>query len=147
MVRSHSQANTYTGDTTITAGEVILTGTLNSLTDLNIDNDAILDLRSAQTVATLVLDGTIENGDTDATNSSLTVSGASTLDGSITTDGNQTYAAITLAEDTTLTGGSQLTVGGTLDGTKTLQTNFTESELMGKLVAQLHSVQSISMVI
>ena len=48
-----SATNTYTGDTTISAGTLKLTGNLNSATDLVIDTGATLDLQAALTAATL----------------------------------------------------------------------------------------------
>ena len=54
-----SGTNTYSGDTTISAGTIKLTGSVNALTDLSIASGATLDLQSTQTFATLDLDGTI----------------------------------------------------------------------------------------
>ena len=51
--------NTYSGDTTISAGTIKLTGSVNAATDLSIASGATLDLQSTQTFATLDLDGTI----------------------------------------------------------------------------------------
>ena len=53
--------NTYSGNTTISAGTIKLTGSVNALTDLSIASGATLDLQSTQTFATLDLDGTISN--------------------------------------------------------------------------------------
>ncbi len=83
-----SATSTYTGDTTISAGTLKLTGNLNSATDLVIAPSATLDLQAALTAATLDLDGTISN---TAGTSSLIISGTSSLGGSITTTGTQTY--------------------------------------------------------
>ena len=77
-----SATSTYTGDTTINAGTIKLTGNLNSATDLVIASGATLDLQAALTAATLDLDGTISN---TAGTSSLVISGASSLGGSVTT--------------------------------------------------------------
>ena len=96
-----SGTNTYTGDTTINAGTIKLTGNLNSATDLVIASGATLDLQAALTAATLDLDGTISN---TAGTSSLVISGASSLGGSVTTTSTQTYTGVT-----TLTGNSTLT--------------------------------------
>ena len=62
------------GDTTISAGTIKLTGSVNALTDLSIASGATLDLQSTQTFATLDLDGTISNS---AGSSELTITGAS----------------------------------------------------------------------
>ena len=69
-----SGTNSYTGDTTISAGTIKLTGSVNALTDLSIASGATLDLQSTQTFATLDLDGTISNS---AGSSELTITGAS----------------------------------------------------------------------
>jgi autotransporter-associated beta strand protein len=69
-----SGTNTYSGDTTISAGTIKLTGSVNALTDLSIASGATLDLQSTQTFATLDLDGTISNS---AGSSELTITGAS----------------------------------------------------------------------
>ena len=69
-----SGTNSYTGDTTISAGTIKLTGSVNALTDLSIASGATLDLQSTQTFATLDLDGTITRS---AGSSELTITGAS----------------------------------------------------------------------
>ena len=74
-----SGTNTYSGNTTISAGTIKLTGSVNALTDLSIASGATLDLQSTQTFATLDLDGTISNS---AGSSALTITGASDLGGS-----------------------------------------------------------------
>ena len=109
-----SAANTYTGDTTISAGTMKLTGTLNSATDLSIASSATLDLQNTQTVATLDLEGTISN---TANTSSLTVSGTADLGGNVTTTGTQTYTGnVTLSNDVTLTTtDSNITFNGTIN--------------------------------
>ena len=110
-----SGTNTYTGDTTISAGTLKLTGNLNSATDLVIAPSATLDLQAALTAATLDLDGTISN---TAGTSSLIISGTANLGGSITTTGTQTYSgAVTLsaATITLTTTDSDVTFGGTID--------------------------------
>ena len=107
--------HTYTGDTTISAGTLKLTGNLNSATDLVIAPSATLDLQAALTAATLDLDGTISN---TAGTSSLIISGTANLGGSITTTGTQTYSgAVTLsaATITLTTTNSDVTFGGTID--------------------------------
>ena len=106
--------NTFTGDTTINAGIVKLTGALSASTDLIIDNDATLDLQVSQIFASLDLDGTITR---TAGTSALTVSGPSNLDGSITTTGTQTYTGtITLTADTTLTSTGAAITASAIDG-------------------------------
>ena len=110
-----SATNTYTGDTTISAGTLKLTGNLNSATDLVIDTGATLDLQAALTAATLTLNGTISN---TANTSSLTISGTSNLGGDVTTTGTQTYqGAVTLsaATVTLTTTDSNITFNGTID--------------------------------
>ena len=107
--------NTYTGDTTISAGTLKLTGNLDSATDLVIAPSATLDLQAALIAATLDLDGTISN---TAGTSSLIISGTANLGGSITTTGTQTYSgAVTLsaATITLTTTDSDVTFGGTID--------------------------------
>jgi autotransporter-associated beta strand protein len=109
-----SGTNTYTGDTTISAGTIKLTGSVNALTDLSIASGATLDLQSTQTFATLDLDGTITRS---AGSSALTITGASDLGGSVTTSGSQTYTgAITLTANTTLTSTSDAISASTIDG-------------------------------
>jgi autotransporter-associated beta strand protein len=107
--------NTYTGDTTISAGTIKLTGSVNSLTDLIIASGATLDLQATQTFATLDLDGTISNS---TGSSELTITGTSDIGGSITTSGTQTYTgAVTLSTDVTLTTtDSNITFSSTVDG-------------------------------
>lgn len=97
-----SRANTYTGDTNINAGTLILTGSLASATDVVMTNTAIWDLQAAQTVASLTM--ATGNSITNTTGtSSLVVNGLSTLANSITTTGIQTYTgAVTLAANTAI---------------------------------------------
>ena len=126
-----SNTNTYTGDTTISAGTLKLTGNLNSATDLVIAPSATLDLQAALTAATLDLDGTISN---TAGTSSLIISGTSSLGGSITTTGTQTYNnAVTLTGDTTLaTSSAQVTFAANAtinsEGSETNNLTITASE-------------------
>ena len=110
-----AETNTYTGDTTISAGTLKLTGNLNSATDLVIAPSATLDLQAALTAATLDLDGTISN---TAGTSSLIISGTANLGGSITTTGNQTYTgAVTISTDaiTLTTTNNQITFSSTVN--------------------------------
>ena len=126
-----SATSTYTGDTTISAGTLKLTGNLNSATDLVIAPSATLDLQAALTAATLDLDGTISN---TAGTSSLIISGTSSLGGSITTTGTQTYNnAVTLTGDTTLaTSSAQVTFAANAtinsEGSETNNLTITASE-------------------
>ena len=126
-----SNTNTYTGDTTISAGTLKLTGNLNSATNLVIAPSATLDLQAALTAATLDLDGTISN---TAGTSSLIISGTSSLGGSITTTGTQTYNnAVTLTGDTTLaTSSAQVTFAANAtinsEGSETNNLTITASE-------------------
>ena len=126
-----SNTNTYTGDTTISAGTLKLTGNLDSATDLVIAPSATLDLQAALTAATLDLDGTISN---TAGTSSLIISGTSSLGGSITTTGTQTYNnAVTLTGDTTLaTSSAQVTFAANAtinsEGSETNNLTITASE-------------------
>jgi autotransporter-associated beta strand protein len=125
-----SATSTYTGDTTISAGTMKLTGNLNSATDLVIASGATLDLQAALTAATLDLDGTISN---TAGTSSLVISGASSLGGSVTTTSTQTYTgAATLTGNSTLTTSSaQVTFSNTInsEGSETNNLTVTASEL------------------
>jgi autotransporter-associated beta strand protein len=125
-----SATSTYTGDTTISAGTIKLTGNLNSATDLVIASGATLDLQAALTAATLDLDGTISN---TAGTSSLVISGASSLGGSVTTTSTQTYTgAATLTGNSTLTTSSaQVTFSNTInsEGSETNNLTVTASEL------------------
>ena len=107
--------NTYSGNTTISAGTIKLTGSVNALTDLTIASGATLDLQSTQTFATLDLDGTISNS---AGSSELTITGASDIGGDITTSGSQTYTgAVTISNNITLTTtDSNITFSSTVDG-------------------------------
>jgi fibronectin-binding autotransporter adhesin len=99
--------NTYSGDTAISNGEIILTGALSSSTDLTIAATGTLDLRANQTFNTLTISGAgtgnrIENGDS-GTIGSLTVTNAATLAGNIVTIGSQTYSgAVTLGANTSV---------------------------------------------
>ena len=125
-----SATSTYTGDTTISAGTIKLTGNLNSATDLVIASGATLDLQAALTAATLDLDGTISN---TAGTSSLVISGTSSLGGSVTTTSTQTYTgATTLTGNSTLTTSSaQVTFSNTVnsEGSETNDLTVTASEL------------------
>ena len=124
-----SGANSYTGNTTISAGTIKLTGSVNALTDLSIASGATLDLQSTQTFATLDLDGTITR---TANTSALTITGASDLEGSITTSGTQDYeGAITLTDNTTLVSGDQITFDTTVnsEGSETNNLTVTATEL------------------
>ena len=124
-----SGTNSYTGNTTISAGTIKLTGSVNALTDLSIASGATLDLQSTQTFATLDLDGTISNS---AGSSELTITGASDLEGSITTSGTQDYeGAITLTDNTTLVSGDQITFDTTVnsEGSETNNLTVTATEL------------------
>jgi autotransporter-associated beta strand protein len=98
---SLSGAHTYDGDTTISAGTMILTGGLNTATDMIISTGATWDLRATQTINSLDLNGTISRG---AGTSSLTVTTTSDIGGNITTSGTQTYTgAVTVSANVTLT--------------------------------------------
>ena len=110
-----SGAHTYDGDTTISAGTITLTGSLNLETDMIISDGATWDLRATQTINSLNLDGTISNG---AGASSLTVSTTSDIGGSITTSGTQTYtSAVTVSANVTLTTtDSNVLFGSTING-------------------------------
>jgi autotransporter-associated beta strand protein len=110
-----TNTNTYTGDTTISAGTLKLTGNLNSATDLVIASGATLDLQATQTFASLDLNGTISN---TAGTSSLTITGTSDLDGNVTTSSTQTYTgAVTISTDgvTLTTTNSQITFSSTVN--------------------------------
>jgi autotransporter-associated beta strand protein len=124
-----SATSTYTGDTTINAGTVKLTGNLNSATDLVIASGATFDLQAALTAATLDLDGTISN---TAGTSSLVISGVSSLGGSVTTTSTQTYTgATTLTGHTTLaTTNAKVTFSNTInsEGSETNNLTVTASE-------------------
>ncbi|NBV01529.1 MAG: hypothetical protein EBS31_08960, partial [Burkholderiaceae bacterium] len=85
-----SGANTYTGDTTINAGTLKLTGSLATATDVVMTGSAVWDLQVAQTIASLTMASGNSITNTAGT-SSLVVSGTSTLANSITTTGTQTY--------------------------------------------------------
>ena len=118
-----SGTNSYTGNTTISAGTIKLTGSVNALTDLSIASGATLDLQSTQTFATLDLDGTISNS---AGSSELTITGASDIEGSITTSGTQDYeGAITLTDNTTLVSGDQITFDTTVNSEGSETNNLT----------------------
>jgi autotransporter-associated beta strand protein len=128
-----SGTNSYTGDTTISAGTIKLTGAVNALTDLIIASGATLDLQATQTFATLDLDGTITR---TANTSALTITGTSDLGGSITTSGTQDYeGAITLTGNTTLVSGDQITFDTTVnsetDETNNLTVTATELQVDG----------------
>ena len=124
-----SATSTYTGDTTISAGTIKLTGNLNSATDLVIASGTTLDLQAALTAATLDLDGTISN---TAGTSSLVISGTSSLGGSVTTTSTQTYTGVTtLTGNTTLaTSSAQVTFSNTInsEGSETNNLTITASE-------------------
>ena len=110
-----SATNTYTGDTAIEAGTVVLTGALSSATDVSLTGTSVWDLRATQTVASLSMasGSSITRG---AGTSALTVTGLSTLANSVTTSGTQTYqGAVTLAAATSLTG-STINTQSTLAG-------------------------------
>jgi fibronectin-binding autotransporter adhesin len=101
-----SGANDYSGTTTISAGQTILSGagTLGLTTNnLTLENAAVLDLQKSLIVANLVM--TSANAITNSTGiSTLTVGGTSSLAGTITTTGTQTYTgAVTLDAALTLT--------------------------------------------
>jgi autotransporter-associated beta strand protein len=145
-----SGMNTYTGDTTINAGTLILTGSLSSSTDVVMTNAAIWDLQASQTVASL----TMASGNSitrTAGTSSLVVSGTSTLANSITTSGVQTYTgAVTLLADTALT-----TTNSAIGFTSTLDSNNvaayalttstgTSSTTFGAAVGATHALASLS---
>ncbi|NCV52685.1 MAG: hypothetical protein EBW65_09295, partial [Gammaproteobacteria bacterium] len=125
-----SATSTYTGDTTINAGTIKLTGNLNSATDLTIASGATLDLQATQTFATLDLDGTISR---TAGTSALTISGAASIGGSITTSSTQDYeGAVTLTGHSTFTTSSaQVTFDSTInsEGSETNNFTVTASEL------------------
>jgi hypothetical protein len=110
-----SATNTFTGDTTISAGTIKLTGSVNAATDLSIASGATLDLQATQTFATLDLDGTITRS---AGSSALTITGASDIGGSITTSGTQDYEdSVVLTSNVTLTTtNSNVTFDSTIKG-------------------------------
>ena len=112
-------ANTYTGGTSISAGQITVSGagTLGANSGaLTLAGTSILDLQTAITVGSL----TMSSGSsiTNSTGSSgLTVSGVSSLAGSVTTAGAQTYTgAVTLISDTAFTTtNSQIAFGATVN--------------------------------
>jgi fibronectin-binding autotransporter adhesin len=120
-----SGANTYRGDTIISAGTLRNTGTLSSSTDVVMTNSATWDLQATQTIASL----SMVSGNTiirSAGTSSLTVSGISAIANSIATSGNQTYTGVvTLAANTILTTTSNGTVtfSSSVNGANTLTVN------------------------
>jgi autotransporter-associated beta strand protein len=85
-----SAANTYTGDTNISAGTLILTGSLSTATDVVMTNAAVWNLQAAQTVASLSMASGNSITNTAGT-SSLVVTGISEVAGTITTAGDQNY--------------------------------------------------------
>jgi autotransporter-associated beta strand protein len=109
-----SATNTYSGNTTISAGTIKLTGNVSASTDLSIASGATLDLQSTQTFATLDLNGTILNS---AGSSALTITGTSDIGGSITTTGSQTYTGdVTISADISLnTSGGNITFDGDIN--------------------------------
>lgn len=113
-----SAANTFTGDATINAGTLILTGSLASATDVVMINAAIWDLQAAQTIASLTM-ATGNSITITAGTSSLVVTGLSILANSITTTGIQTYTgAVTLAANTAInTTDSAVTFSAGITGT------------------------------
>ncbi|TXI62761.1 MAG: hypothetical protein E6Q48_05350, partial [Limnohabitans sp.] len=111
-----SAANAYTGETTISAGTLVLTGALDSATHVVLSGTSVWDLRTSQTVASLsmAIGSSITRG---AGTSALTVTGTSSLANSVTTSGAQTYGgAVTLASGTTLSGSTIHTQGSLVGG-------------------------------
>jgi autotransporter-associated beta strand protein len=111
-----SGTHTYDGDTTISAGTIVLTGALNTATDMIISSGATWDLQNSQTINSLNLDGTISNG---AGSSSLTVTTTSDIGGNITTSGTQTYtgAVVISAAVTLTTTDNDVLFSSTINGT------------------------------
>ena len=139
-----SATSTYTGDTTISAGTLKLTGNLNSATDLVIAPSATLDLQAALTAATLDLDGTISN---TAGTSSLIISGTANLGGSITTTGTQTYNnAVTLTANTILSAntGGDIWMGGTVNGAYSLTLNTTGTNILTSAIGGTTALTSLT---
>jgi autotransporter-associated beta strand protein len=137
-----SGTNTYSGDTTINAGTIKLTGAVNTATDLIIASGATLDLQSTQTFATLDLDGTISRS---AGSSALTITGASDLGGSITTSGSQTYTgAVTLTANTTLTSTADAISASTIDGGYSLTINSAAAQSLTSAIGSSTALTSIN---
>ena len=124
-----SGTHTYDGDTTISAGTIVLTGALNTLTDLVVASGATFDLQVPHTFASLDLDGTISRS---AGTSTLTISGTSAMGGSVTTSGEQIYTgAVTLTSATTIaTNSAKVTFTSTInsEGSETNNLTVTASE-------------------
>ena len=151
-----SANNTYTGDTTISAGKLIISGVLSNSTD--VINSGVYDVDTTDTIQSLSGSGTVElaSGITLTTGDSGddTVSGIISGDGSLTKAGSGTLtlsAANTYTGDTTISAG-KLTVSGTLadttdvinSGTYDVDTTDTVQSLRGSGAVELASGITLS---
>ncbi len=146
-----SANNTYTGDTTISAGKLIISGVLSNSTD--VINSGVYDVDTTDTIQSLSGSGTVElatgitltTGDGGDDTVSGVISGAGSLTkvgaGTLTFSGNNTYTG-----DTTISAG-KLTVSGTLadttdvinSGTYDVDTTDTIQSLSGSGAVELAS--------
>ncbi len=99
-----TNTNTYTGDTVVNAGTLLLTG--------SITNDAIVN------AGTLTVDGTI-GGDATLAGGTLTVNAGGTVSTDLTVSGGTATVDGSVSGDATLNGGATI-VNGTIAGNTTL---------------------------
>jgi len=135
-----SNANTYTGDTTIDAGTLTVTGTLSDSTDVIVASGATYDVDENDTVKSVTGAGTTnvassktlilsssDNGSsstvfegsgnlTKAGSGTLTLLGESTISGTVTVSGGILYAGNASSSSTTIIDNDVTINGGTLGG-------------------------------
>jgi len=135
-----SNANTYTGDTTIDAGTLTVTGTLSDSTDVIVASGATYDVDENDTVKSVTGVGTTNvasnktlilsssnNGSsstvfegsgnlTKAGTGTLTLLGESTISGTVTVSGGVLYAGNASSSSTTIIDNDITVNGGTLGG-------------------------------
>jgi autotransporter-associated beta strand protein len=117
-----SGANTYSGQTTISAGTLVLTGLGRLSNSSSVYLDGTLDLQvNSASLNSLVMgsNGFITNSSADLNtpiNTNLVLNGATTISNRISTGGSQTYnGPVTLAGHTVLSGNS-IHLNNTVDG-------------------------------
>ncbi len=150
LTLANTAPNTYTGDTTISAGTLQLNGTLSNAANVIVQNGATLSLAGNLTTGTLIINvgGTLTGSPGANLTAALVNNGTLSLsDGGIfPLNGNVTNNGLVQ-----VTGGTQLTVGGTfvnngvldlITGTQALPANFVNNGVV--LDASVVKVTNVS---
>ncbi|MDR2441624.1 MAG: autotransporter-associated beta strand repeat-containing protein, partial [Planctomycetaceae bacterium] len=127
-----SGTNTYEGATNINAGKLALTGTIDETLEINVAEDATLDVQGAKTLNNLDSAGTVtfNNDLTLAQNKDTSITGLNGT-GSVTKIGNSTTTT-TLVDNTA---GTFIQQNGSVKLTGTLTGNYEQKTGAGQFIA------------